>query len=227
MRTLFRNMTRERMAVCTVAAALAIGSSGCKREPDSTLTLNAEVLHAYDDAMLNEMDLELEQRLLQNGVLNGNYQSVGSATTNEMGVAAFLFDRSNALDYRINLVEEDWFEHSELINPDDFIGTNEVNLSIAATPRGTVHIQLINAAPVDESDQIQFRLLTSESEYPTCSNAWESHTGMDVNAERTCDIEADRYLPYRHIVFKNGGELETTDSIWVPRGILTELVIPW
>lgn len=221
----FTPIYRGPLLVCSLV--LAFASVSYKGGSDGALTLNVEVLHAYDDAPLNEMDLELEQRILQNGVLNGNYQWIGSATSDETGLASFQFERFNALDYQLNLLEADWFQRSEQINPDDFIETNEVSIVIHATPKGTVRIQLINAAPNDENDQISFRLLNSPGEYPTCSNDWDSYTGLNVNVERTCDIEADRYLPFRYTVFKNGETLETVDSIWVARGILTELVIPW
>ena len=42
--------------------------------------------------------------------------------------------------------------------------------------------------------------------------------GNEVDVERTCDVEADRYLPYRFHVTRNGELTEYLDSLWVPRG---------
>ena len=45
--------------------------------------------------------------------------------------------------------------------------------------------------------------------------------------ERTCDVEADRYLPYRYHITRNGELTEHLDSLWIPRGELTELLIAY
>ena len=51
--------------------------------------------------------------------------------------------------------------------------------------------------------------------------------GLSERVERTCDVEADRYLPYRYHVTRNGELTEHLDSLWVPRGELTELLIAY
>lgn len=198
---------------------------GCRPEPDNKLNLQVSVLHAYDGQPVAGIDLELERRVLENGVLNGNYQTVGSSTSDEEGLAAFEFQRVNALDYQLNLVSPDWFSFSDFIQPDDFLLTSSVEHTTAATPRGTVHIRIVNVNPFDADDLVQFRTLNVPGEFITCSNAWESFSGMEVDTERTCDVEADRYLPYRYQVTRNGELTENLDSIWVPRGTLTELLI--
>jgi len=137
------------------------------------------------------------------------------------------FNRVNALDYQLNLVSADWFPRSDFIQPDAFLASSEVEHTTEATPRGTVHIRLVNAFPLDENDKVQFRTLNPPSDYLTCSNAWETHLGTEVDVERTCDVEADRYLPYRYHVTRNGELTEHLDSLWVPRGELTELFIAY
>ena len=200
---------------------------GCRPEPDNNLALRVTVLHADTGNPASDIDLELERRVLENGVLNGNYQAVGSATSDVNGLALFFFNRVNALDYQLNLVSTDWFARSDFIQPDAFLESSEVEHTTEATPRGTLHIRLVNAFPLDEGDKVQFRTLNPPGEYLTCSNAWETHLGMDVDVERTCDVEADRYLPYRYHVTRNGELTEHLDSLWVPRGELTELLIAY
>ncbi|MGB2190559.1 MAG: hypothetical protein ACPH0C_05930, partial [Flavobacteriales bacterium] len=143
------------------------------------------------------------------------------------GTAHFFFNRVNALDYQLNLVSTDWFPRSDFIQPDAFVESSEVEHTTEATPRGTVHIRIVNAYPLDEDDKVQFRTLNPPSEYLTCSNAWETHMGTEVDVERTCDVEADRYLPYRFHVTRNGELTEYLDSLWVPRGELAELLIAY
>ncbi|HBP44751.1 MAG TPA: hypothetical protein DD635_02540 [Flavobacteriales bacterium] len=211
-------------------ALILAGSSAaikCRPEPDSSLMLAVTVLHADASGPAAGVDLELKRRVLENGVLNGNYQPVGASTSDAEGMAYFFFDRINALDYQLNLVSTDWFARSDFIQPDAFLESPEVEHVTEATPRGTIRIQLTNANPVDETDKVEFRTLNAPSPYETCSNAWEIHVGTKIDVERTCDIEADRYLAYRYHVTRNGELTEHLDSIWVPRGGITELLIPY
>lgn len=203
----------------------ALWAFGCRPEPAGDLTLLVDSIHAYTGDPVSGIDFDLERRVVENGVLNGNYQWVGSETTQADGRAEFHFKRLNVLDYQLKLVSSDWFNRSDFIHPDDFITQTEVSTQVEATPRGTVHIRLVNAFPFNEADQIQFRTLNVPGEYATCSNAWESHVGESVQVERTCDVEADRYLPFFYTVTRNEEAFETLDSIWVPRGMLTELEI--
>ena len=222
----WRGSYGRRLTLAWVLAA-GIAANGCRPEPDNNLVLNVTVLHADTGNPAANIDLELERRVLENGVLNGNYQPVGLATSDADGLAQFFFNRVNALDYQLKLVSTDWFARSDFIQPDDFLESSEVEHITEATPRGTVYIRLVNAYPLNEEDKVQFRTLNPPGDYLTCSNAWETHLGMEVDVERTCDVEADRYLPYRYHVTRNGELTENLDSIWVPRGQLTELLIAY
>ena len=208
-------------------ASMVLVLQACRPEPDNNLTLRATAAHAYDGQFVEGIELELERRVLENGILNGNYQWVGTSTTNAQGIATFEFNRVNALDYQLSLISEDWFYRSDFIQPDAFLTSPEVEYTMDVTPRGTVEIRLINANPFDDQDKVQFRTLNIPGEYATCSNAWESHLGTDVDVERNCDVEADRYLPYRYHVTRNGELTENLDSIWVPRGVVTSLLIAY
>jgi len=222
----WRGSYGRRLTLAWVLAA-GVAAKGCRPEPDNNLVLNVTVLHADTGNPAANIDLELERRVLENGVLNGNYQPVGLATSDADGLAQFFFNRVNALDYQLKLVSTDWFARSDFIQPDDFLESSEVGHITEATPRGTVYIRLVNAYPLNEEDKVQFRTLNPPGDYLTCSNAWETHLGMEVDVERTCDVEADRYLPYRYHVTRNGELTENLDSIWVPRGQLTELLIAY
>lgn len=101
--------TPWRVWVLTLVIAASLASSGCRPEPDNNLALHVTVLHADTGNPASDIDLELERRVLENGVLNGNYQPVGSATSDADGTAHFFFNRVNALDYQLNLVSPDWF----------------------------------------------------------------------------------------------------------------------
>lgn len=210
-----------------IGGFLVVALFHCRRVPEGQLSLTVTLEHIDTHEPVNQVLLQLERRVLSNGVLNGNYQLVGNGETDEEGVYRFEFDRINALDYQVLLLEEQWFEQSIWINPDDFVNADDLTLLMKATPSAQVVIRLFNATPLTPDDQIQFRTLNVPGDYATCSNAWETHTGMDVDVERECWIEADRYLPYTYRVFKNNEWTETLDSVWIDQGTEYELTIPW
>lgn len=222
--SLASHLQRLAMALVILSSMVVIG---CRPEPDNNLALAVTVLHVDSSDPVADIDFELKRRVLENGILNGNYQPVGSATSDAEGLANFYFKRVNALDYQLNLVSTDWFARSDFIQPDAFLESSKVDYTTEATPRGTVHIRLVNTYPLNEEDKVQFRTLNPTSDFLTCSNAWETHFGTEVDVERTCDLEADRYLSYRYHVTRNGELTENLDSVWVSRGELTELLIAY
>lgn len=213
------------LLICFTAGAILW--SGCRPEPEGNLRLDVNIRHDYSDDPLSEIELELERRVLTNGVLNGNYESVTQASTDVSGNASLTFQRVNALDYQLHGSGNDWFSWSIWINPDDFLAQEIIALDHHMTPSAQVVIRLMNANPLDENDVISFRTLNIPGDYPTCSNAWENHSGMDVDVTRSCWIEADRYLPYAYSVNRNGSWTETVDSLWIDQGELASLEIAW
>lgn len=211
----------------TLAGTFMLFQIQCRPVPQGQLSLTVALEHVDTNEPVSQVLVQLERRVLSNGVLNGNYQLVGNGNTDASGIYRFEFDRVNALDYQVLLLEEHWFEQSIWINPDDFIGTEDLTLPMKATPSAQVVIRLYNATPWTQDDQIQFRTLNVPGDYATCTNSWETHIGMNVDVQRSCWIEADRYLPFTYRVFKNNEWIETLDSVWVDQGTVYELTIPW
>ncbi len=208
--------------------ALLILHSGCRPEPKENLSFEISTLLAYDQTPASNILVALERRTVSDGVFNGNYEMLAEGSTDAEGIVVLNFGRSNALDYRITGYSEDWFETQVEVNPDVFLGNAAQSIALDMTPKASITIRLVNANPLDENDAIQFRTLNVPGEYPTCSNGWGTFSGFDLVEERTCLIEADRYLLYTHRTFRGGEWLEfELDSIWIERGDAVDLTIPW
>jgi len=211
-----------------LTGTLLIVHSGCRPEPKEDLSFEISTVLAYDQTAASNILVALERRTVSEGVFNGNYEFVAEGTTDAEGMLVLNFGRSNALDYLITGYGDDWFEKQLEVNPDVFLGNTSQSIELEMTPKASITIRLVNANPLDENDAIQFRTSNAPGEYPTCSNGWGTFSGFDVVEERTCLIEADRYLPYTYRTFRNGEWLEfELDSIWIERGDAADLTIPW
>ena len=210
---------------CFLIAVLC--AIGCRPEPDSQLQIQVHAQHADAETVAPDIQLTLTRRVLADGILNGNYETVAQTQTDGSGFGELNFQRVNALDYRLTATGLDWFSLEESINPDVFIDSKTLPLDMNVMPRANVIIRLINANPFQADDAIEFRTLNIAGSYATCSNAWESHTGLDVDIQRSCNIEADRYLPYIYRVFRNNEWTEIVDSLYIAQGDSASLQIAW
>jgi len=210
---------------CFLIAVLC--AFGCRPEPDGQLQIQVHAQHADAETVAPNIQLTLARRVLADGILNGNYETVASTQTDGSGFGELNFQRVNALDYRLTATGLDWFSLEESINPDVFIDSKVLALDFDVLPRANVIIRLINANPFQTDDAIEFRTLNIAGSYATCSNAWESHTGLDVDIQRSCNIEADRYLPYIYRVFRNNEWTEMVDSLYIAQGDSASLQIAW
>ncbi len=199
----------------------------CNPEPTGQLQIVIQTYHASLGTGVSNIELSLKRRVLTDGILNGNYEFVDDALTDASGSATLNFQRVNALDYRLTATGPNWFSWEEEINPDIFIDVEVLSLSHEMMPSAIIDIHLFNANPFQPDDAIEFRTLNIPGAYPTCTNAWEVHTGMEVDFHRTCSIEADRYLPFIYRVFRNNEWTETIDSLYINQGENTPLNIAW
>jgi hypothetical protein len=200
---------------------------GCRPEPTGQLQIQVQTQHADLGTDVPNIQLDLERRVLMDGILNGNYEAVADAVTDATGMATLDFQRVNAWDYRLTASGTHWFNWVESINPDIFIDSEVLAIDHEVMPSALVAIHLVNANPLQPDDAIEFRTLNIPGAYPTCSNAWEVHTGLDVNVQRTCRIEADRYLPFIYRVYRNNEWTETLDSLYIAQGDSAALTIAW
>jgi len=200
---------------------------GCRPEPTGQLQIQVQMHHADLGTDVPNIHIELERRVLADGILNGNYEAVADAVTDESGMAILDFQRVNALDYKLSSSGIHWFSRVDFINPDIFIDSEVLSLDQVMMPSATVSIQLINANPFQPDDAIEFRTLNIPGPYPTCSNSWEVHTGMEVDVQRSCSIEADRYLPFTYRVYRDSEWTENLDSLYIAQGDSASLTIAW
>jgi hypothetical protein len=201
---------------------------GCRRDPAANLTLETRTSLAYDATSESNVSVKLERRAVSGGVFNGNYELIAEGMSNSEGLVVLMFPRVNVLDYRITGSGSNWFEEEAILNPDIFLENEFQALDLPMTPKGEITIRLVNGDPFDENDAIQFRTLNVPGNYPTCSNASGTFSGSNVVKDRTCWIEADRYLPYTYRTYRNGEWFDyILDSIWVARGESRILNLSW
>ena len=209
-------------------ASIATTSVGCRPVPETNISFEVSTTLAYTGTPISGISVSLERRSVGNGVFNGNYELIAEGSSNSEGLVELNFSRVNALDYRITGYEEGWFERQVFVNPDVFLDSELQSIALDMTPKAEITIRLLNANPFDEMDAIQFRTLNTPGDYLTCSNEWGTYSGLDLVEERTCWIEADRYLAYTYRTMRQEEWFDyVVDSIYIPRGTALNFTLPW
>jgi hypothetical protein len=116
---------------CFLIVALCV--LGCRPEPDGQLQIQVHAQHADAETVAPDIQLTLARRVLTDGILNGNYETVANTQTDDSGIGELNFQRVNALDYRLTATGLDWFSLEESINPDVFIDSKVLFLDFRLT----------------------------------------------------------------------------------------------
>lgn len=92
---------------CFLIAVLC--AIGCRPEPDGQLQIQVHAQHADAETVAPDIQLTLTRRVLADGILNGNYETVAHTQTDGSGFGELNFQRVNALDYKLTATGLDWF----------------------------------------------------------------------------------------------------------------------
>ena len=189
--------------------------SCCGDDCAGTYIIQGIVTSNVDSTPCAGFEVEIEEQILQGGVLNGFYESIVTLTTDATGFYYHEFPRNNAISYRINVNQDGWFPLSEEISPDLFTPNTPVDVNLITTPRADLEIKVINSPPSLETDKMRVRLLKSFKNYSTCNTEWKVYNGIDIDSTSTCILPGDVWMPYLSID-QSDEEVEVTviDSVF-------------
>jgi hypothetical protein len=159
-------------------------------------------------------EIELQEQILENGVLNGFFETAGETTTDESGFFSISFPRKNALEYKLEVTSDGWFAIFENIDPEDFTPDIPIHLDLEATPKAQLKIKIINSFPSYKNDKVRIRMLGDFGQLTDCGNDWFVFEGPNVNDEINCSLPGDKWMPYLFINQSYEDDVEVVDSIF-------------
>lgn len=196
-----------------MATALILTVWGCRKNDTFQLEIIGNAVSTYDGAALSGVQVQLWEKVLENGSLSNTPVLAASATTDGSGAYRLEFERKNASEYDVRYSGDGLISGSRFINPESVVpGTPRcVNLDIAEG--ATVITHLFNANPENELDKIEFRFLNATSPCVCCTNTEVILLGTDVDSTRTCSEHAGKWLRYFYGVDRSSGGYSVLDSV--------------
>ena len=199
--------------VASVIIAILINGC-CRNDCANTYIIEGTVEEQATGFPCVGFEVEMEEQVLENGVLNGYFETAGSATTDGAGFFTISFARKSALEYRLGVNKEGWFGILEDINPDAFSPDLPVHIDIEAVPRAELSVHIINQAPSSKLDKIRFRFTEDFNQYTTCGTDWMVFEGPLTNTIFNCTLPGNEWMPYQFIDQSGEEDIAISDSVF-------------
>lgn len=197
---------------------------GCdNRHPEDILLRVRALEWAQPGTPALGVDIALEEQRLNNGILNGYFTEVATASTGQEGVVELSTPLANVLSLRIRASKEGCFDEVVLLNPEDLLtdGTwNEVTLSIMSQCQidaSVLHNSHCTAQP------LLYRWIPRNVPSVDADIRWTG--GTDWNAVNGSDSEqvaalitGGTWLVHHRVWQCTGADSTALDSIWCPEG---------
>lgn len=188
--------------------------SGCRQKDGFESRLYGRVVNAETGGNITGAEVTFEQQLVANGSFNANWQFVGYQETTSQGYD-FTFERQNAASMRLDIRHDDYFDRIKNVNPDNVRTGEELSLEVALTAKSFLKVSVNNETPLNDQDELVFRLLGAEFSCACCDEEERTFIGQDIDTSWTCPLPGYQYLHYRFDVDKDTLEYITFDSIYI------------
>ena len=126
---------------------ISIFSGCCREDCANTYIIEGVVSEQSTNLPCIGFEIELQEQILENGVLNGFFETAGETTTDESGFFSISFPRKNALEYKLEVTSDGWFAIVENIDPEVFTPDIPIHLDLEATPKAQLKIKIITHSP--------------------------------------------------------------------------------
>lgn len=208
----------------TLAFFLSISSCCTDNSCTSSYIIEGFVTSASDNTPCVGFEIELEEKVVEGGMLNSFFETAGTATTDAQGYYRIEFPRRSVVEFKIKVEKEGWFPFTKSIDPELFLPDSPVENNMQTTPRADLDLRVINLPPTTEDDKMRVRLLKTFEQYSTCDAEWRVFFGKDIDTTLSCITPGDVWMPYLSID-QTDPEAEVTiiDSVYCPSFEITTI----
>lgn len=193
-------------------SVLILSATSCKKDPIQ-YTFSGTITESSNGTSLSNVSVEVLQRTYNGSVASAYFNSAGSTTTAADGTWEVSFDREKVFEFKINIVEDGYFDVSEIISSSE-VSTDETEvINYALEPKSwlSFHLKNFGGLPTDEFTIIYY-------------NFREGCDGCTTNDYHYFMGEVDTTFHilttggvYAKYAYKNPGSVVYfTDSVYVP-----------
>lgn len=186
------------------------------RQKEFILTISGQLSDAVLGGPVSNADLTLQVQVLSGGVFNTTFQSIENTTTDGTGNYEFVFDRENAVEYRIVTEANGYIERNFGVNPENLAPGEVFNFDISIIPRATHQVHLVSLFPQNEFDSITYKNLAVEFNCACCDSEDRIFGGMNVDTTLSCDLYGESWLKYFIQIEKDTASHTFIDSVYCP-----------
>ena len=193
----------------------------CKKESESTITIAGTV--SDSGGVIAGAEIQMAVKEITGGTYSNTFNTFHSGLSASDGSYSHTFDAYNAIEYKIDVLTDNRFDQSLIIDPDD-LKRNQINTyNFVLQPQAWFKINLQNSSPVDSSDFLLFQLTTPQSECVACCiNLVQPYAGEFVDTTLKCMTTGNVMLHMSWIVTKFGISNQYEDSLYCTTGDTAE-----
>lgn len=193
----------------------------CKKESESTITIAGTV--SDSGGVIAGAEIQMAVKEITGGTYSNTFNTFHSGLSASDGSYSHTFDAYNAIEYKIDVLTDNRFDQSLIIDPDD-LKRNQINTyNFVLQPQAWFKINLQNSSPVDSSDFLLFQLTTPQSEcVACCNNLVQPYAGEFVDTTLKCMTTGNVMLHMSWIVTKFGISNQYEDSLYCTTGDTAE-----
>ena len=197
------------------------------RQREFTLSISGFVSDSVFGGNLGDVTLVLEMQVLEGGVFNSTFQSVGTASTSDGGHYVFSFERENVIEYRILTLKDGYIDQEFRIDPEDLTPDEVFNLDLEIIPKATFGVHLFSAFPSNEFDSITFKNLAVDFDCICCNSEDRVFVGTEVDTTLSCNLYGESWIKYFVEIEKDTAFHSYIDSLYCPAFEVTTLELPY
>jgi len=193
----------------------------CKKESESTITIAGTI--SDSGGAIQGAEIQMAVKEITGGTFSNTFNTFYSGLSASDGSYSHTFDVYNAIEYKIDVLTDNRFDQSLVIDPDD-LNRNQINTyDFVLQPQAWFKINLQNSSPVDSTDFLLFQLTTIQSACAgCCNNLIQPFAGEFIDTSWKCMTTGNIMLHMSWAVTKFGFTNQYEDSLYCTTGDTAE-----
>jgi hypothetical protein len=189
---------------------------GCRKK-EVLVRVEGSVVNGVFEQPIENIEIKFYVKEIQGGTFSNSFKLLTTALTDGAGNFEVEFAHKTVQEYKIEVNHPDFFEFTQLINPDDW-SLSEINKEIIELwPKSFINLSIKNQFPQNSDDNIV--LLSANGNCDLCYiPSLISLNGMSIDTLFRSPSLGMRYWKYNYVVTKNSMTYNYIDSVYCWEG---------